>query len=91
MLARSMLVTDGQNKPFQNFTIFDGADVAAITKIYLSDAVESNAAATNYTIELMSCGMVLIDASATLAKGVESFPGFLRTRRRSKNGRMTQK
>ncbi len=74
-------VTEGEDKPLKYPTIFNGADVAVITKSDLSAAVEFDEAAARCNIEAVRPGMEIFKLSAKTGEGMEQFLEFLEERR----------
>src|SRR6202043_3652534 len=73
-------VTEGEDKPLKYPTIFNSADVAVITKIDLSAAVEFDAAAARRNIESVRPGMDVFEVSAKSGQGMEAWLSFLKSR-----------
>jgi hydrogenase nickel incorporation protein HypB len=86
-----MSVTEGEDKPLKYPTIFNSADVAAITKIDLAAAVEFNALAANRSIQAVRPGMIVFEVSAKSGEGMEELLDFLRSRRAAARGVATPK
>src|SRR5271156_5517245 len=76
-----MSVTEGEDKPLKYPTIFNSADVALITKVDLTSAVEFNTVVANRNIQAVRPEMTVLDVSAKSGEGVEKFLDFLRSRR----------
>lgn len=70
-------VTEGEDKPLKYPTIFNTADVALITKIDLSDAVEFDLTAAQKSIESVRPGMHVLRVSAKTGEGMNEFVRFL--------------
>ncbi|MGA8037076.1 MAG: hydrogenase nickel incorporation protein HypB [Candidatus Acidiferrales bacterium] len=68
-----MSVTEGEDKPLKYPTIFNTADVAVITKIDLSAAVEFDGNAANRSIESVRPGMKVFKVSAKTGQGMDEF------------------
>ena len=64
-------VTEGEDKPLKYPTIFNGADVAVITKIDLAAAVEFDERAAKANIEAVRPGMQVFKVSAKTNEGME--------------------
>ncbi|MGI8958194.1 MAG: hydrogenase nickel incorporation protein HypB [Bryobacteraceae bacterium] len=79
-------VTEGEDKPLKYPTIFNSADVAVITKVDLSDAVEFDWDAARKNIQAVRPGMPIIRVSAKTGKGIEEWMDFLASRRESRAG-----
>ncbi len=76
-------VTEGEDKPLKYPTIFNTADVAVITKLDLSDAVEFQREAAYRNIEAVRPGMPVWEVSAKTGAGLDAFVAFLAARRES--------
>jgi hydrogenase nickel incorporation protein HypB len=76
-----MSVTEGEDKPLKYPTIFNSADVAAITKIDLAAAVDFDEAAAKRSIESVRPGMPILNVSAKSGAGMDAYLDFLRTQR----------
>ncbi|HZQ95886.1 MAG TPA: hydrogenase nickel incorporation protein HypB [Candidatus Sulfotelmatobacter sp.] len=72
-----MSVTEGEDKPLKYPTIFNGADVAVITKNELSAVVEFDWETTRKSIESVRPGMRIFRVSAKTGEGMDSFLDFL--------------
>jgi hydrogenase nickel incorporation protein HypB len=68
-----MSVTEGEDKPLKYPTIFNTADVAVITKMDLSDAVEFDLAAAWASIQCVRPGMKTIEVSVKTGIGIDRF------------------
>ena len=75
-------VTEGEDKPLKYPTIFNGADVAVITKIDLAAAVEFDWDATLGNIRSVRPNMEVLPVSAKTGEGMEEWQRFLEGRRR---------
>jgi len=69
-------VTEGEDKPLKYPTIFNTADVAVITKIDLTGAVEFDLAAARDNIHRVRPGMQIIEVSAKTGEGMEAWMGL---------------
>jgi hydrogenase nickel incorporation protein HypB len=78
-----MSVTEGEDKPLKYPTIFNSSDVAVITKMDLSGAVEFDAATVARNIQAVRPGMEILHVSAKSASGMENYLEFLKSRRAS--------
>lgn len=83
-----MSVTEGEDKPLKYPTIFNTADVAVITKIDLSAAVEFDLAAAERSIQSVRPGMQVFQASAKTGEGMDAFMQFLDARINAGRSRM---
>jgi hydrogenase nickel incorporation protein HypB len=70
-------VTEGEDKPLKYPTIFNTADVALITKIDLTKAVEFDLAAAHQSIQSVRPGMQILEVSAKTGEGMEEWLQFL--------------
>jgi hydrogenase nickel incorporation protein HypB len=75
-----MSVTEGEDKPLKYPTIFNTADVAVITKIDLSEAVEFDRAAAHRSIQSVRPGMRILEVSAKSGEGMDKWLDVLATR-----------
>lgn len=73
-------VTEGEDKPLKYPTIFNTADVAVITKVDLSAAVEFDLAAAENSIESVRPGMRTLRVSAKTGEGMDDCLRFLESR-----------
>ncbi len=76
-----MSVTEGEDKPLKYPTIFNSADVAVITKMDLSEAVEFDAPAAKRSIEAVRPGMAIVEVSAKSGSGMREYLDLFRSRR----------
>jgi hydrogenase nickel incorporation protein HypB len=70
-------VTEGEDKPLKYPTIFNSADVAVITKIDLSAAVDFDQKAVDANIHAVRPGMPVSRVSAKTSQGMDEFLEFL--------------
>ncbi len=75
-----MSVTEGEDKPLKYPTIFNGADLAIITKGDLAAAVEFDAPAAHLAIESVRPGLRTLTVSAKTGAGMEEWLGLLTSR-----------
>jgi len=73
-------VTEGEDKPLKYPTIFNTADVALITKIDLSAAVEIDLDALHRSIQSVRPGMQVFEVSAKTGQGMDEWLQFLQLR-----------
>src|SRR6267378_5043009 len=73
-----MSVTEGEDKPLKYPTIFNTADVAVITKVDLTGAVEFDFNAAHRNIESVRPGMRVLELSARTGQGMEDWFQLLR-------------
>ena len=76
-------VTEGEDKPLKYPTIFNSADVAVITKVDLSDAVEFDWEAAKKNIQAVRPGMPVVAVSAKTGQGMPEWIDLLACRRES--------
>jgi hydrogenase nickel incorporation protein HypB len=72
--------TEGEDKPLKYPTIFNGGDVAVITKMDLAVAAEFNLETARRSIQSVRPGMIVFEVSSKSGLGVESFLSFLSSR-----------
>lgn len=72
-----MSVTEGEDKPLKYPTIFNGADLAVITKMDLADAVEFDWQAANGNIQAVRPGMQVMSVSAKKGEGMGEWRQYL--------------
>lgn len=73
-------VTEGEDKPLKYPTIFNGADVAIITKMDLAAAAEFDEATAIANIRAVRPGIELFKISSKSGEGMESLMKYLRAR-----------
>ena len=73
-------VTEGEDKPLKYPTIFNGADVAIITKSDLADAVEFDRETAHRNIQAVRPGMRVFELSAKTGQGIDEYLEFLSER-----------
>jgi hydrogenase nickel incorporation protein HypB len=78
-----MSVTEGEDKPLKHPTIFNGADVALVTKNELADAVEFDWNAGT-SIQAVRPGIQIFRLSAKTGQGMEECLEFLSRNSRSR-------
>jgi hydrogenase nickel incorporation protein HypB len=76
-----LAVTEGEDKPLKYPALFNGADVAVITKSDLDAALEFDEAATKRNIQAVRPGMESFKLSAKSGEGMAEYPEFLERRR----------
>jgi len=69
--------TEGEDKPLKYPTIFNGADVAVITKMDLAAATEFDLMATRRNIQSVRPGMQVFEVSSKTGQGMNEFISFL--------------
>ncbi len=72
-----MSVTEGEDKPLKYPTIFNTADVAVITKIDLTEAVEFDLKTARASIQSVRPGMKIFEASSKTGEGMSELIQFL--------------
>jgi hydrogenase nickel incorporation protein HypB len=78
-------VTEGEDKPLKYPTIFNGADLAVITKIDLAEAVEFDRAAAYRNLEAIRPGMRILEVSSKTGAGFDDWLKFLKSQRATKS------
>jgi hydrogenase nickel incorporation protein HypB len=71
-------VTEGEDKPLKYPTIFNGADVALVTKMDLANAVDFNWQAAYRNIQAVRPGMDVLKVSTKTEEGMASFVEYLK-------------
>jgi hydrogenase nickel incorporation protein HypB len=74
-----MSVTEGEDKPLKYPTIFNTADVAVLTKIDLSAAVEFNRNLARESVQSVRPGMMVLELSTKSGEGMDQFFEFLQS------------
>jgi hydrogenase nickel incorporation protein HypB len=74
-------VTEGEDKPLKYPTIFNGADVAVVTKMDLAAAVEFDWEAARANIESVRPRMDVLRVSAKSGEGMQEWQRYLESRR----------
>jgi len=72
--------TEGEDKPLKYPTIFNGADVAVITKMDLAAAAEFNLEAARRNIQSVRPGMKVFEVSSKTGQGMDETLSFLQAR-----------
>ena len=70
-------VTEGEDKPLKYPTIFNGADIAIITKTDLAAAVEFDWGAANENIQAVRPGIQVLSVSAKKGEGMSDWMRYL--------------
>lgn len=73
-------VTEGEDKPLKYPSIFNSADVAIVTKMDLTDAVEFDEELARKNIQAVRPGMPVFQLSAKTGRGMQEFLEFLAMR-----------
>jgi hydrogenase nickel incorporation protein HypB len=73
-------VTEGEDKPLKYPSIFNSADVAVVTKVDLSAAVEFSWETAYGNIQAVRPGMPVLRVSAKTGEGMEEYLEFLAAR-----------
>jgi hydrogenase nickel incorporation protein HypB len=76
-------VTEGEDKPLKYPAIFNGADIAVITKTDLAAAVEFDWVAANENIQAVRPGMQVLNVSAKKGEGMQDWLRYLTALNRS--------
>ena len=74
-------VTEGEDKPLKYPTIFNSADLAILSKVDLSAAVDFDRQATLANIESVRPGIKVLEVSAKTGQGMAEWLGFLKSAR----------
>jgi hydrogenase nickel incorporation protein HypB len=69
--------TEGEDKPLKYPTIFNGADVAVITKMDLAAAAEFDMVTARRNIQSVRPGMYVLEVSSKSGQGMDEAVGFL--------------
>ena len=72
--------TEGEDKPLKYPTIFNGADVAVITKMDMAIAADFNLDAARQNIQSVRPGMRVFEVSSKTGQGMDDFLTFMRSR-----------
>ncbi len=75
--------TEGEDKPLKYPTIFNGADVAVLTKMDLATATEFDLAAAHRNIQSVRPGMRVLEVSSKTGQGMEGAVELLEAARAS--------
>jgi hydrogenase nickel incorporation protein HypB len=75
--------TEGEDKPLKYPTIFNGADVAVITKMDLAIAADFDLQAARQNIQNVRPGMVVFEVSSKSGQGMDDFFSLLCARQES--------
>ena len=75
-----MSVTEGEDKPLKYPTIFNGADLAVITKADLCEAVDFDRAAACAAIQAVRPGLRVLEVSAKTGAGLHEWLALLDSR-----------
>jgi hydrogenase nickel incorporation protein HypB len=70
-------VTEGEDKPLKYPTIFNGADIAIITKTDIAEAVEFDWVAANDNIQAVRPGIQVLSVSAKKGDGMNNWVRYL--------------
>ena len=73
-----MSVTEGEDKPLKYPPIFNGADIAVITKADLAEAVEFNRKAAYENLQAVRPGIPILEVSAKTGAGMSEWLETLR-------------
>jgi hydrogenase nickel incorporation protein HypB len=72
--------TEGEDKPLKYPTIFNGADVAVITKMDLAEATEFDLELAHRNIQNVRPGMAVFEVSSKTGQGIDAFLSFMHER-----------
>jgi hydrogenase nickel incorporation protein HypB len=76
--------TEGEDKPLKYPTIFNTADIALITKIDLSEAVEFNREKAHQSVQSVRPGMQILELSSRSGAGMQAWLDLLKMHRDAK-------
>jgi hydrogenase nickel incorporation protein HypB len=82
-------VTEGEDKPLKYPTIFNGADLALITKIDLAEAVEFDRAEALANLRDVRPGLEVLETSSRTGAGMEAWLDRLRELRKLAEARLS--
>ena len=83
--------TEGEDKPLKYPTIFNGADVAVITKMDLAAAAEFDLEAARRNIQSVRPGMKVFEVSSKTGQGMDETLSFLQARLEASRLKAAQK
>jgi len=83
--------TEGEDKPLKYPTIFNGADVAVITKMDLAAAAEFDLDAARRNIQSVRPGMKVFEVSSKTGQGMDETLSFLQARLEASRLKAAQK
>lgn len=69
--------TEGEDKPLKYPTIFDGADLALITKMDLAEALETDLPALRASIEAVAPGAEILELASRTGAGMDAWLDFV--------------
>lgn len=75
-------VTEGEDKPLKYPTIFNGADLAIVTKIDLAEAVEFDRTSVKANVEAVRPGLPILEVSSKRGAGMQEWLDLLAAKRR---------
>jgi hydrogenase nickel incorporation protein HypB len=78
-----LATTEGEDKPLKYPTIFNGADVAVITKMDLAAAAEFDLEAAHRNIQMVRPGMQVLEVSSKTGQGMDVTVSLLQEARAS--------
>lgn len=79
--------TEGEDKPLKYPTIFNGADVAVITKLDLAAAADFDLIAAERNIQNVRPGMHVLKVSSKTGQGMDEAISFLKAQKKSSSMR----
>jgi len=74
-------VTEGEDKPLKYPTIFNGSDLAIVTKLDLAGAVEFDREAARRNIQSVRPGMPMLELSSKSSEGMDEWISLLESKR----------
>jgi len=83
--------TEGEDKPLKYPTIFNGADIAVITKMDLAVATEFDLAAAHRNIQNVRPGMHVLEVSSKTGQGMDDAILYLQAQREASRNATVQK
>lgn len=83
--------TEGEDKPLKYPTIFNGADIAVITKMDLAIAAEFDLATAHRNIQSVRPGMHVLEVSSKTGQGMDDAISYLQAQRETSRAAATQK
>ncbi len=83
--------TEGEDKPLKYPTIFNGADIAVITKMDLAAAAEFDLAAAHRNIQSVRPGMCVMEVSSKTGQGMDEAISFLHVQLEASRAAAAQK
>lgn len=82
--------TEGEDKPLKYPTIFNGADVAVVTKMDLATAAEFDLEAAYHNIQSVRPGMRVLEVSSKTGQGMDDAISYLQEQREASRSATVQ-